>query len=147
MKLAGGAHLDQIDPAAFLQQAADYEGAGDLRDGVLKLLNAERATHPFAVVRAAELQRWSATDEYRAILAGDYPLRVDDKSASFTDNAREAVNSYRKRMDESSTDPLVGALRGVTSTVGAAADSIVDWFSRFGRGLQDTDDNESSSKS
>ena len=106
-----------------LQQAADYEGSGDLRDGVLKLLNTERTTHPFTVVRAAEIKRWAASDEYRDILAGHYPLRVDDKDASFTDHAREAARTYRKRMDESS-DPLVSAVRGVSSTVGAAADGL-----------------------
>ena len=47
------AHLDQLDPEAFLQQAAEYESSGDLRDGVLRLLNTERASHPFAAVRAA----------------------------------------------------------------------------------------------
>ncbi len=137
MKMAGGAHLDQIDPEAFLQQAADYEGSGDLRDGVLKLLNTERTTHPFAVVRAAEIKRWAASDEYRDILAGHYPLRVDDKDASFTDHAREAARTYRKRMDESS-DPLVSAVRGVSSTVGAAADGLVDWFARLTRPAADS---------
>jgi Zn-dependent protease with chaperone function len=129
MKLAGGAHLDEIDVDAFLEQAADYEGSGDLRDGVLKLLNTERATHPFAVVRAAELKRWSESDEYRTILAGDYPHRDDDDHASFSDSAREAARSYRKRIEES-TDPLVGAVRNVGSTLGNAADNLVDWINR-----------------
>jgi Zn-dependent protease with chaperone function len=133
MKLAGGGHLDRIDVATFLKQAADYEASGDLRDGVLKLLNTERSTHPFAVVRAAELNRWATGDDYRAILAGDYPHRTDDRSASFTENAREAARSYKQRIDESA-DPLVGALRGFGSSVGNAADSIFDWLSRRARG-------------
>jgi Zn-dependent protease with chaperone function len=133
MKTAAGAHLDQIDSEAFLAQAAEYEAAGDLRDGVLKLLNTENTTHPFAVVRAAEVQRWVATGEYARILAGDYPLRTDDRSAGFTDSAREAARSYKKRIDES-TDPLVTAVRGLGSTVGSAADSIFDWFNRRTRG-------------
>ena len=120
-----------------MQQAADYEGSGDLRDGVLKLLNTERTTHPLPVVRAAELKRWSESDEYRDILAGNYPLRADDKDASFTDNAREAARTYRKRMDES-TDPLVAAVRGLTTTVGTAADGLVDWFTRITRPAADS---------
>ena len=68
MKTAGGAHLDRIDIDAFLEQAGDYERAGDLRDGVLKLLNTENTTHPWSVVRAAEINRWSASEEYRDIL-------------------------------------------------------------------------------
>jgi Zn-dependent protease with chaperone function len=138
MKLAGGAHLDRIDVAGFLAQADDYEGAGDLRDGVLKLLNTERTSHPFAVVRAAELNRWAAGEEYRALLRGDYPRREDDHGASFSENAREAGRAYKKRIDES-TDPLVSAVRGFGSTVGSAADSIFDWLGKHARGgVQDT---------
>jgi hypothetical protein len=138
MKLAGGAHLDRIDVDGFLAQAADYEKAGDLRDGVLKLLNTEKTTHPFAVVRAAEINRWAGSDEYRDILAGDYARREDDHTASFTDNAREAGRTYKKRIDES-TDPLVTAVRGFSATVGNAADSVLDWFNQRARGgVQDT---------
>jgi Zn-dependent protease with chaperone function len=137
MKMAGGAHLDQIDPEAFLEQAADYESSGDLRDGVLKLLNTEKTTHPFAVVRAAELRRWAATDEYTQIIEGNYPQRADDHAATFSDSAREAARSYKKRIDES-TDPLVTAVRGFGSTVGNAADSVFDWFNRRTRGANDT---------
>jgi Zn-dependent protease with chaperone function len=138
MKLAGGAHLDRIDVDGFLAQAEDYERAGDLRDGVLKLLNTEKATHPFTVVRAAEINRWAAGDEYRDIVAGNYPRREDDHAASFTENAREAGRTYKKRIDES-TDPLVTAVRGLGSTVGSAADNIFDWFNKRARGgVQDT---------
>jgi Zn-dependent protease with chaperone function len=138
MKLAGGSHLDRIDVAGFLKQAEDYEGAGDLRDGVLKLLNTERTTHPFAVVRAAEINRWAASDEYRSILDGNYPRREDDNTASFSDTAREAGRTYKKRIEES-TDPLVNAVRGFGATVGSAADSVFDWLNRHARGgVQDT---------
>jgi Zn-dependent protease with chaperone function len=132
MKLAGGAHLDQIDTEAFLAQGAEYESAGDLRDGVLKLLNTERTTHPFAVVRAAEAHRWVHSGEYAAILAGDYPLRADDQTQTVSAAARDAARSYRQRIDES-TDPLVGAVRGVGATVGSAADSVAGWVGRMMR--------------
>jgi hypothetical protein len=151
MKLAGGRHLDRISVEGFLKQARDYEAAGDLRDGVLKLLNTERTTHPFAVVRAAEINRWSASDEYRDILAGTYPRREDDHTASFSESAREAARTYKKRIEDSS-DPLVAAVRGVGATVGNAADSVVDWFNKRARsgGVQDTtaptDETESSAE-
>ncbi|MEO8888606.1 MAG: hypothetical protein ABI301_05485 [Jatrophihabitantaceae bacterium] len=106
---------------------------------MLKLLNTEKTTHPFAVVRAAELTRWVASEEYRAILAGTYPVRADDHSASFSDNARDAARAYKKRIDESK-DPLVSAVRGFGSSVGGAADSVVDWFSRMARGAEQPDD-------
>jgi Zn-dependent protease with chaperone function len=138
MKLAGGAHLDRIDVEAFLKQADDYEAAGDLRDGVLKLLNTERTSHPFAVIRAAEINRWANGDEYRDILGGNYPRRADDHTASFSDNAREAARTYKKRIDDS-TDPLISAVRGFGTTVGSAADNLFDWLNRRARGgVQDT---------
>ena len=139
MKLAGGSHLDRIDVAGFLKQAEDYEAAGDLRDGVLKLLNTERTTHPFAVVRAAEINRWAASEEYRDILDGNYPRREDDHTASFSENAREAGRTYKKRIEDS-TDPLVTAVRGFGATVGNAADSVFDWLNRHAArgGVQDT---------
>ena len=136
MKMAGGAHLDQIDAEAFLAQAAEYESSGDLRDGVLKLLNTEKTTHPFAVVRAAELRRWIDSGEYRRIVDGDYPHRGDDHTASFSDSAREAARSYKKRIDES-TDPLVTTVRNLGASVGTAADSIVEWFARRARAARD----------
>jgi Zn-dependent protease with chaperone function len=129
MKMAGGANLDQIDAEAFLAQGAEYESAGDLRDGVLKLLNTERTTHPFAVVRATEMRRWVDSGEYQQILSGDYLRREDDHTQTFSAAARDAARAYRKRMDDS-TDPLVGAMRGVGATVGSAADSFAQWVGR-----------------
>ncbi len=41
MKLVGGSRVTEIDTDAFLAQAAVYEVIGDLRDGVLKVLNIE----------------------------------------------------------------------------------------------------------
>ena len=37
MKLAGGGDLSEVDTTAFLEQAAEYDRAGDLRDSVIKL--------------------------------------------------------------------------------------------------------------
>jgi Zn-dependent protease with chaperone function len=133
MKMAGGAHLDRIDPEAFLAQAAEYEATGDLRDGVLKLLNTERTTHPWSAVRAAELHRWGHSEDYAAILRGEYPQRSQDQQASFTENAREAAGTYRQRM-ATSTDPLVATVRTVGAAVGEATSSVVDWIERQWRG-------------
>jgi len=106
MKMAGGARLYQMDKDAFLEQAAEYDAAGDLRDGVLKLLNLEGRSHPFTVLRAAELQRWVNDGEYAAILGGSYPLREDDPHASFTEEVKATAKSYKRSIDESA-DPLI----------------------------------------
>ncbi len=137
MKLAGGAHLSEMDTEAFLAQAEEYENAGTLRDGILKLLNTERSSHPFTAVRAAEIRRWIESGDYERIIAGDYPRRADDGSANMADDARDAARGYRERF-ENSGDQLVGALRQVTDTFGSAAEGLglSGWFRRMTNGQQ-----------
>jgi Zn-dependent protease with chaperone function len=137
MKLAGGAHLSEMDTEAFLAQAEEYENSGTLRDGILKLLNTERSSHPFAVVRAAEIRRWIESGDYDRIIAGDYPRRSEDGDAKMSDDAREAARGYRERF-ENSGDQLVGALRQVTDTFGSAAEGLglSGWFRRMTNGQQ-----------
>jgi Zn-dependent protease with chaperone function len=123
MKLAGGARLDEMDPEAFLAQAADYDATGDLRDGVLKLLNLEPQSHPFSVLRAAELQRWVDSGEYDRMLAGDYPRRSGDRSVSIGEEARTAARTYRANFDMSA-DPLIRTIRDVGRDFGTAFDAV-----------------------
>ena len=123
MKIAGGAKLSSMDSDAFLEQAAEYESSGDLRDGVLKLLNLELETHPFAVTRAAELKAWAGSPDYAAIVSGDYPRRDDDQSTSVGQEFRSAAKSYKEKFD-ASTDPLISTLRGATGDLGGAASSV-----------------------
>jgi len=127
MKTAGGARLSEMDSEAFLAQAAEYDSTGDLRDGVLKLLNLEGQTHPFAVLRAAELRRWADSEEYARVLAGDYPRRGDDRSASVADEVRAAARSYRDSFDLSA-DPLVAVVRDIGGGVVGARDRIFAWM-------------------
>jgi Zn-dependent protease with chaperone function len=126
MKLAGGARLSEMDSEAFLGQAAEYDAAGDLRDGVLKLLNLEGQTHPFAVLRAAELRRWANSDDYAQALVGNYPRRADDRSASVAEEVRAAARAYRDSFDLSA-DPLVAVLRDIGGGVAGARDRLVAW--------------------
>jgi len=124
MKLAGGAHLAEMDVDAFLDQAAEYDGSGDVRDSVLKLLALQGQTHPFAVLRAAELHKWASSAEYQQVLAGDYPLRADDAQTRISDEVRSATRSYAESVRETA-DPLVSMVRD-------AAGASSRWFQRFG---------------
>lgn len=123
MKLAGGASLGKMDTVAFLEQAAEYEAAGDIRDGVLKLMNVERQTHPFSVVRAAEIRKWVESGDYQAIMAGEYPRREDDSKASIADELKAAARSYRDGF-ANSNDPLAQTARDVGSNFGGAAQNV-----------------------
>ncbi|WP_232663330.1 M48 family metallopeptidase [Pseudonocardia sp. TRM90224] len=126
--MAGGPCGNGLDIPTFLEQAKEYEEVDDIRDSILKLLSVEEMSHPFAVVRAAQLQRWAASEEYRAILAGTYQRRADDApAATMMDDFRSAARSYRDSFS-ASTDPLVTVLNDVGTTVADAAGSIFDRF-------------------
>ena len=89
MKLAGGSRLAEMNADAFHDQAREYDAAPDLRDSILKLLQLQGNTHPFAVVRFAELDHWVASGEYDRILGGDYPRRDTDRNASVGEEVQE----------------------------------------------------------
>ncbi|WP_081913220.1 M48 family metallopeptidase [Glycomyces sp. NRRL B-16210] len=109
-KLAGGGDLTDVDTAAFLEQAKEFESGGDLRDSLLKLMLLEQRSHDFAVARAAALKTWIDEGEYRDYLAGNYPRREDDADASISAEAKAAAKSY-KDLFEASGDPLAKLVR------------------------------------
>lgn len=102
LKLAGGPVLDDpIDLDAFLAQAREYETMAGPWDKVWQFINTAFRTHPFATVRAGELQRWIDGGGYDRLLRGEYPKRgeeppplADDFKAAgdyYGDRAREAA--------------------------------------------------------
>lgn len=133
LKLAGGGRLDKLDSQAFLAQAREYERSGDMRDGLLKLLNLELQTHPFSVLRAAALTQWVDTGGYGSIMAGDYPLRVDDHKVGWADDVAEAARLYKDGFDQSD-DPLIRGIRdglsSVVDGVGQVATNAADSMGR-----------------
>ncbi len=118
MQLASGGHLDDLDSTAFFAQGQEYLDAADLRDSVLKLLLVENQTHPFAVVRAAELRRWVDSGEYAAFVGGSYPRRAGDDDAKVSDAAREAAGSYSEAFEQSQ-DALGKVLHDVAGLAGS----------------------------
>src|ERR1700677_3874315 len=133
MKLAGGPYLSELNPDAFREQAHEYDAVPDLRDSILKLLQLQGNTHPFAVVRFAELDHWINSGDYERILGGDYLRRDDDRDASFTDEMRNAAKAYQESWNRSE-DPLIGMVRGAAGTMASAAGGLFDRFSNRGGG-------------
>jgi Zn-dependent protease with chaperone function len=128
--LAGATDLSQIDIPSFLAQAKEYEEIDDIRDSVIKLLAVEHQTHPFAVVRASQLQRWAASEEYRAILTGDYQRRdASDERNPLGADLSGAAKSYKDAW-QNSTDPLVKVFSDVGGAVSGAAEKIFSGFRR-----------------
>lgn len=114
LKLAGGTVLDDpIDLDAFLEQAREYETMVGPWDKVWQFINTAFRTHPFATVRAGELQRWIDGGDYDRILRGEYtrrgeeppPLSNDFKAAGgyYGDRAREAVNTVSEMVARART--------------------------------------------
>lgn len=116
MKLAGGGSLADVDAVEFLDQAKEYDAAGDLRDSVLKLLLVEGSSHPFLAVRAGELRHWVDEGAYAAVLAGDYPRRGAD-DGTISAEAQAAAKSYAEDF-ERSQDPVKRLLRDAAGVLG-----------------------------
>ena len=136
MKTAGGAHLGELSADAFLEQAREYDAVPDVRESLIKMMQMQGETHPFAVVRFAELDRWANEGEYRDILAGNYPRRDNDGDASVGDEFKSAAKSYQDSWGRSA-DPLIGAVRGVAGSAVGAGERIMN---RFGRRDNDSSD-------
>jgi Zn-dependent protease with chaperone function len=125
--MSGAVDPDRIHVPSFLRQAQEYNAVPDVRESVLKLVQLVDSSYPMAVVRAAELQKWAASDGYRAILSGDYPRRSQDGDVKFTDEARAAATSYRDGLRDSE-DPLAKVVTGLGGAVVGAAGSVRRWF-------------------
>ncbi len=128
LKLAGGpAYNHPIDLEAFMAQASEYETKGDAWDRVLQILNTVMRDHPFATVRAGELQRWIDAGAYDKIVAGTYAKRADvkDAPADFKKDFAEAGDYYG--------DQARAAYGKLTEVVGRAKDAFDDAFSGASR--------------
>src|SRR5262252_5576826 len=131
MKIAGGAKVSELSQDAFRQQAHEYDAVPDVREGLIKLLQLQGNTHPFAVVRFAELDRWVTEGEYRDILAGNYPRRDSDRDTSVGEEFKAAAKSYQDSWNRSA-DPLIGAVRGVAGSAVGAGERLMNRFGNRG---------------
>jgi Zn-dependent protease with chaperone function len=134
MKLAGGSRMAELSQDEFLRQAEEYDAVADVRESIIKVLQLLGTTHPFTVVRFAELDRWVSEGEYEAILGGDYPRREDDADASVREEVKAAAQSYSDSWGRSS-DPLMGLVKGFAETAAGAGGKLFDGlFGKPGNG-------------
>lgn len=71
MKLSGGSPLlaPQLNLDAFLAQARSYEDMSSNEMGrALRQMQTAQLTHPVPVLRAREIDRWSSSQDYQALL-------------------------------------------------------------------------------
>ncbi|HLJ98842.1 MAG TPA: M48 family metallopeptidase [Streptosporangiaceae bacterium] len=133
MKMAGGSRLAEMNADAFHDQAHEYDATPDLRDSILKILQLQGNTHPFAVVRFSELDYWARNGEYERILGGDYPRRDSDRNASVGEEVRNAAKAYQDSWNRSE-DALIGMVRGVVGNAARAGSGLFDRLSNRGNG-------------
>jgi len=129
MKLAGGGQTGQMSVDEFLAQAEEYKAGGSVVDGVVKLLNLLGRTHPFPVLRLAELKEWSEGDAYANAMKGEYPRREEDPKTSVYQEIAKGGEAYKEDF-EKSPDPLVGLVKDLRREVKGAGSSIASFFRR-----------------
>ncbi len=95
MHMAGGMRGETLNLEEFVAQAEEYREGGDLLDSVYKVLNVLGLTHPFAVVRVAELKEWIDGGTYERILEGDYPERGAEDDRPYKEDLAEALAGYK----------------------------------------------------
>jgi hypothetical protein len=95
MKLAGGGYDNETDLNEFMVQADEYRKGGDVADAVFKVLNILGSTHPFHVLRAAELRDWIEAGEYDRVLRGEYKRR-GEPNTPYMDDLRAAADAYKE---------------------------------------------------
>jgi Zn-dependent protease with chaperone function len=115
MTLAGGGKANETDLNEFLIQADEYRQSGDAADIVFKVLNILGATHPFHVLRAAELRDWIEAGDYDRVLRGEYKKRGEDQ-APYKEDLAAAAKSYKESAAE------------VKDQLGEAAKKVRDAF-------------------
>lgn len=121
MKLAGGMREEEqhLDLGEFIAQSDEYMENRDILDRVYKLLNVLGATHPFSVVRVAELRLWIESGRYDEILSGDYVRRDDEDPKPYIEDLKEAAKGYTDIASEvfEDVDAAVDKLKGKVSDV------------------------------
>jgi len=71
MKIAGTpvTHYNSLNPMHFLEQAREFQGFDDnSMNKLMKAISAMGSTHPWTVMRCAEMQKWIESGYYRKIL-------------------------------------------------------------------------------
>jgi Zn-dependent protease with chaperone function len=133
-KLAGGVDEEQLNVEEFIKQAEEYEGHGNIVDGVMKLMILLDQTHPFPVLRVKELKNWIDDSKYQEILDGNYHRRDEEDEWSFKGDFESAYNQYKEDLKRSE-DPLAKTLNNLGENlqegVEKAAKQAEEFFSNL----------------
>jgi Zn-dependent protease with chaperone function len=127
MKLAGGRNVEQMNIDEFFKQAEEYDGSGDLLDGVYKFLNLFGQSHPFPVLRLTEIKGWAEGGAYERIVGGEFRRRTDAEEEDIRKDFDDAANQYREDWGKSQ-DPLTQAVHNISESVDYARKQAESFF-------------------
>lgn len=105
-KLAGGSKtmLPEIHLDSILAQAQEYEETSDgLIEQIFKVNMLMQQTHPFPIVRAKEIMSWADSEQYRAILAGDYLHQASSAALAVTEPMGKMCPNCQRMANASAT--------------------------------------------
>ncbi|MFP4363977.1 MAG: M48 family metallopeptidase [Spirochaetia bacterium] len=131
MKLAGGAQIGEMDVNDFFLQASEYEAGGDVVDSVYKILNLMGQTHPFPVLRIAEMKTWIDSGAYGKVLNGEYMYR-DEETDDFFKDMSDAAKQYEEDLNRSQ-DPLAKSVRELSKNFDDLRKNAEGFFGSFFR--------------
>ena len=122
--LAGGVRgrRDQLSTEAFLEQADEFRGTTGL-GSYYKFMATLGASHPFPVVRAAELRNWVDSGDYAAILEGTYTSRDDEMSP------REEIGAAGRHFSDRATKVFEDSDQYVNDALTSFVESAKGFFS------------------
>ena len=119
LKMAGGGDDDEMNLDEFIIQAEEYRESGDVADQVFKVLNLMGQSHPFYVLRVAEIRSWIEEGEYDGILRGEYQHRGEPDPA-YNEDLRDAAQAYAQGAKDLFGQMAGAAKRMADDIMGAA---------------------------
>ena len=115
LSLAGGGGETDMSLDEFIVQAEEYRTSGDVADQVFKVLNLMGQSHPFYVLRLAEIRSWIEAGEYDRILRGEYQRRGEPDPA-YREDLAGAATAYAQGA-RNIFDQVAGAARRVADDI------------------------------
>lgn len=117
--MAGGirGRNDDLNIEALVAQSEEYGDAQGL-DGYFKFMSTLGRTHPFPVVRVAELRRWVDSGDYDEIISGTYAKRGEERPY------KEDFATARKGFSDSAQKVFTDTDQYVTGAVGGFLDRV-----------------------
>ncbi len=117
--MAGGirGRRDELNIDAFIEQSDEYRSDSGL-NAYYRMMSTLGRTHPFPVIRVAELRNWIDSGDYWKIVSGEYHRRGEPRP--FTDDAVSGAKAFSDNANKvfSNTDRYVN--EALTNFVNAA---------------------------